>query len=148
MGGDVLSRSRFLDTPASEAPATSRTDTTAGSDSDRKETYAIGPIDAPPRPPEQMEDPDERAVCSPNLWPDAVLPELRPSWEAYCRTMADLAARLMETFARSLGLSESFFSPFIDHHGSAMRMVSTTRTRIVHHLGTRCEPVRTPMTAP
>jgi isopenicillin N synthase-like dioxygenase len=91
---------------------------------DLKETYAVGPVDAPPRPLEQMEDPDERAVYAPNLWPDAALPELRPAWEAYYRTMAGLAARLMAAFARALGLPDSFFTPFIDHHGSAMRMVN------------------------
>jgi isopenicillin N synthase-like dioxygenase len=124
MGGEALSRSRLLDEPARGSPATSRTGATEGSDSDRKETYAVGPVDPPPRPLDAMDDPDERAVYAPNLWPHAALPELRPAWEAYYRGMADLAARLMAAFARGLGLPHSFFTPFIDRHGSAMRMVN------------------------
>ncbi len=91
---------------------------------DLKETFAVGPVDPPPRPVYEMEDPDERAIYSPNLWPDSGLPDLRPAWEAYYRVMADLAARLMEAFARGLGLPAEFFRPFIDRHGSAMRMVN------------------------
>jgi isopenicillin N synthase-like dioxygenase len=91
---------------------------------DLKETYAIGPVDPPPRPVAEMDDPDERAVYAPNLWPDRSLPELRPAWEAYYRAMAELAARLMAAFARGLGLPDGFFAPFIDRHGSAMRMVN------------------------
>jgi isopenicillin N synthase-like dioxygenase len=91
---------------------------------DIKETFAVGPVDPPPRPLDEMADPDERAIYSPNLWPDSGLPELRPAWEAYYRVMADLAARLMEAFARGLGLPAGFFHRFIDRHGSAMRMVN------------------------
>jgi isopenicillin N synthase-like dioxygenase len=91
---------------------------------DLKETYAVGPIDPPPRPLAEMDDPDERAVYAANLWPERSLPELRPAWEAYYRAMADLAARLMSAFARGLGLPDGFFTPFIDCHGSAMRMVN------------------------
>lgn len=68
-----------------------------------------------------MADRDERAVYAPNLWPQA-LPELRPAVEAYYRAMADVAATLMEAFAVALGLSDDTFVPYIDRHGSALRL--------------------------
>ncbi len=69
---------------------------------DLKETFNVGPIDPPPRPLEEMEDDDERAVYAPNRWPDEVCPALRPALEAHYRSMAALAARLMEVFAVAL----------------------------------------------
>jgi isopenicillin N synthase-like dioxygenase len=88
---------------------------------DLKETFNVGPIDPPPRPLADMDDPDERAVYAPNRWPSAV-PELRPAVERYYREMADLAALLMEAFAVGLGLAPSTFEPYIDQHGSALRL--------------------------
>lgn len=89
---------------------------------DLKETMNLGPVDPPPRPIEEMTDPDERAVYAENLWPDEVLPTLRPALEAYYRRMADLAAELMEVFAAALDLTPGWFAPFIDRHGSALRL--------------------------
>ena len=94
----------------------------ASSPPDLKETYTIGPVDPPPRPLEAMSDADERAVYAPNLWP-ATVPSLRPAWEHYYRAMAELAGRLMDAFAAALGLPDGWFAPYIDRHGSAMRMV-------------------------
>lgn len=88
---------------------------------DLKETFNVGPIDPPPRPLVEMDDPDERAVYAPNLWPSRV-PSLRPAVESYYRSMADLAALLMEAFAVSLGLDAATFDPVIDAHGSALRL--------------------------
>ncbi len=88
---------------------------------DLKETYNLGPIDPPPRPLEEMADEYERAVYAPNLWPDG-LPAFRPAIERYYRTMADLAGTVMETFAVALGLSANTFVPFVDRHGSALRL--------------------------
>jgi isopenicillin N synthase-like dioxygenase len=92
-----------------------------GASPDLKTTFNVGPIDPPPRPVAEMDDPDERAVYSPNLWP-AALPSLRPAVESYYRAMADLAATLMEGFALALGLSEDHFAGLIDRHGSALRL--------------------------
>lgn len=88
---------------------------------DLKETFNIGPIDPPPRPLDDMTDPDERAVYAPNLWPAAV-PELRPAAENHYRAMAELAGTLMEAFAVALRLDPRTFAPFIDEHGSALRL--------------------------
>ena len=88
---------------------------------DLKETFNIGPIDPPPRPLDEMTDADERAVYARNLWPAAV-PELRPAAESYYRAMAELAGTLMESFAVALGLDPLTFAPFIDEHGSALRL--------------------------
>jgi isopenicillin N synthase-like dioxygenase len=94
----------------------------ASSPPDLKETYAIGPVDPPPRPLAEMADADERAVYAPNLWPAAV-PSLRPAWERYYRAMAELAGRLMDAFAAALDLPDGWFAPYIGRHGSAMRMI-------------------------
>jgi isopenicillin N synthase-like dioxygenase len=88
---------------------------------DAKETFNIGPIDAPPRPLEEMDDPDERAVYSPNLWP-AALPSLRPAAERYYREMSRLSRHLMEGFALALEFPGDTFEPLIDRHASALRL--------------------------
>lgn len=88
---------------------------------DLKETFNLGPIDAPPRPLEEMEDEYERAVYAPNLWPDARA-SFRPVTEAYYRCMVDLSGLVMEAFAVALGLDRQAFAPFIDEHGSALRL--------------------------
>jgi isopenicillin N synthase-like dioxygenase len=88
---------------------------------DLKETFNVGPIDPPPRPLEEMEDPDERAVYAPNLWP-AAIPGLRPAVESYYRSMAVLSATLMEAFAVALDLPADTFAGYIDRHGSALRL--------------------------
>lgn len=89
---------------------------------DVKESYNIGPIDPPPVPLSSMRDPDQRAVYAPNHWPDDVVPGFRPAMEAYYRSMAELSARLMSVFAMALGLAPGHFEPFIDQHGSALRI--------------------------
>lgn len=88
---------------------------------DLKETYNVGPIGAPPRPTDEMTDRDERDVWSPTVWPPA-MPELRPALEAYSTAMARLAATIMRGFAIGLGLPPEWFDPFIDQHGSALRL--------------------------
>lgn len=88
---------------------------------DLKETFNVGPVDPPPRVVEEMDDPDERAVYSPNLWPPA-LPELRPAIERYYRTLAELSATLMNAFAVGLGRDDGGFDALIDRHGSALRL--------------------------
>lgn len=92
-----------------------------GAPPDAKETYNVGPVDPPPRPLQEMIDRDERAVYAPNLWPPA-LPELRPAIEAYYRSMTELSSTVMELFAVALGLPDDWFVPFIDRHGSALRL--------------------------
>jgi isopenicillin N synthase-like dioxygenase len=92
-----------------------------GAAPDLKETFNVGPIDPPPRPLDRMDDPDERAVYAPNLWPSA-LPTMRPAVEAYYRAMASLSSTIMEAFAVALGLDDRAFERFIDRHGSALRL--------------------------
>lgn len=88
---------------------------------DLKETFNVGPIDPPPRPLDEMDDVDERAVYAPNLWPE-MLPALRPAVENYYRAMAVLSATLMEVFAVALCLPDDAFTRHIDRHGSALRL--------------------------
>jgi len=84
---------------------------------DLKESFASGPLDAPAP---ALEDESSRFVYSPNQWP-ASLPSLRPAWERYYRTMADLAQRLLTLMATGLGLPPTYFDPFVDRHTSAQR---------------------------
>lgn len=87
------------------------------SDPDVKQSYAIGPVDPPPH---RLTDPAEAIAWSANLWP-ASIPELRPAWERYYRTMAALASRLLSMMAVALDLPADHFEPLIDRHTSAMR---------------------------
>jgi len=92
----------------------------AGGAPDLKESFAIGPVD---RSTHTITDPDEEFAWSPNLWPDTV-PELRPSWEQYFRSLSDLAARLLRLMAVGLEMPEHHFDPMIDRHTSAMRALN------------------------
>ena len=88
---------------------------------DLKESFAIGPVDPPGH---TFADADEEFAWSPNIWPDAALPGLRPAWQAYYRAMADLAARLLCTMATGLGLRREWFDSMVDRHTSAMRALN------------------------
>lgn len=87
---------------------------------DLKESYAIGPVDAPTH---VFVDPDEASAWSANLWPDAV-PAMRPAWETAYRAFAELSARLLSLMARALALPADHFEPLIDRHTSAMRALN------------------------
>ncbi len=104
-----------------------------GGAADLKESYVIGPIAGPGRPIDEIDDPDERAVYAPNLWP--AIDGFRPAWEAYYQAMSALAARLMSLCAVALGLGDGFFEPFIDRHGSAMRMLHYPHQAVVPEPG-------------
>jgi isopenicillin N synthase-like dioxygenase len=84
---------------------------------DLKESFASGPLDTPAA---ALEDELSRFVYSPNHWPPS-FPSLRPAWERYYRTMADLAERLLTLMATGLGLPPTYFDPFVDRHTSAQR---------------------------
>jgi isopenicillin N synthase-like dioxygenase len=84
---------------------------------DLKESFASGPLDTPAA---AREDDSSQFVYSPNQWP-ATLPSLRPAWERYHRTMAELAHRLLTLMAAGLGLPSTYFDPFVDRHTSAQR---------------------------
>ena len=88
---------------------------------DLKETFNVGPVGEPPRSMSEMVDPDERDVWAPTPWPTA-MPELRPILTAYYDAMGILASTLMDSFALALGLGNDGFAPFIDEHGSALRL--------------------------
>ncbi len=88
---------------------------------DLKETDTVGPVGDPPRPMSEMVDVDERDVWAPTPWPSA-MPELRPILTAYYEAMAELAATLMDAFALALGLGDRGLAPFIERHGSALRL--------------------------
>ena len=63
------------------------------------------------------------AILAEPRWPERPA-GLRPAWEAYFRTMSDLAARLLSIMAVGLGLSPDHFEPFLPYHSSAMRAIN------------------------
>jgi len=87
---------------------------------DLKETFSMGPIERPARPPV---DPAEAFVYEPTPWPSA-LPELQIALEAYYSAMSDLVARIMMLFADALELPSNFFESRIDRHTSALRLLN------------------------
>jgi isopenicillin N synthase-like dioxygenase len=87
---------------------------------DRKESFAIGPIQPPQH---SILDPDEAFAWSPNLWPDQPA-TMRATWSERYVAMADLSARLLSMMAESLGLADDHFAPLIDRHTSAMRALN------------------------
>ena len=84
---------------------------------DLKESLAIGPAGLVPSTPAD----DALWAFSPTLWPDEVLPGLRPAWSAYFAEMGHLAARLLSLMAEALHLPPGHFAALIDRHASAMR---------------------------
>ncbi len=91
-----------------------------GGHPDLKESFAIGPVDAPTH---TITDPDESFAWSPNQWPSGV-DGFRETWETYFRSLADLSARLLSLMARSLALPSDHFDAMIDRHTSAMRALN------------------------
>jgi isopenicillin N synthase-like dioxygenase len=80
---------------------------------DLKESFSIGPVDAP-------DDSYHRAAApgkffAPNFWPDSPV-NFRPTWEAYYREMERVATVLMRIFAVGLGMDKSFFDDKVDRH--------------------------------
>ncbi|MFK8024143.1 MAG: isopenicillin N synthase family dioxygenase [Ilumatobacter sp.] len=88
---------------------------------DLKETFNVGPLEPPPRALHEMDDPDERDVWSPSVWPSA-MPELRIALTEYYAAMAELSATLMDVFSIALGQGDGGFDGFIGHHSSALRL--------------------------
>ena len=99
--GEVLARSLGNSTPP-----------------DLKESLNMGPLELPAVIP-----PGAEAILAEPRWPEQPAP-LRPAWEAYFRTMADLAGRLLSIMAVGLDLPADYFEPFLDHHSSAMRAIN------------------------
>lgn len=88
---------------------------------DLKETFSMGPIEAPTTRP--AAGTAEAFVFESTLWPPA-LPGLRPAMEAYYTAMAGLVARVMTLFAAALQLPRGFFDARIDRHTSALRLLN------------------------
>ena len=80
---------------------------------DLREQFFIGPL--APQPERLSGLPQAGIFYAENIWPERPV-EFRRVFEAYYRTMEDLAARLMRIFATALGLPEEYFDDKIDHH--------------------------------
>ena len=78
----------------------------------------MGPLDLP-----EVIPPGGGAILAEPRWPQEPA-SLRPAWEAYFRTMADLAGRLLSIMAVGLELPADHFEELLDHHSSAMRAIN------------------------
>lgn len=86
---------------------------------DLKEVFQIGPgyDDS-----SYYRAPDALPHFSPNIWPDRPA-GFRSAVETYYAAMEGLAAKLMEACALALGLPAGWFTPKIDRHISALRIL-------------------------
>ena len=100
---EALAKSRGVDTPP-----------------DLKESFNGGPEAVP----DGIADPEALGFCyAETIWPEE--PEgFKQAWQAYYRSMEDLAARIMRVFAVALELPEDYFEPFIDRPISALRALN------------------------
>ncbi len=86
---------------------------------DLKETYTIGPVDAPAH---AFNDPSEASAWSANLWPE--IDGFRAVGEEYYRALSVVSARILSLMATALSLPATYFDALIDHHASALRMIN------------------------
>jgi isopenicillin N synthase-like dioxygenase len=80
---------------------------------DFKESFSIGPTDAPDDDYHRAAKPGK--FFAPNFWPEAP-PGFRPIWEAYYHQMERVATELMRIFAVGLGMDKHFFDDKVDRH--------------------------------
>jgi len=100
---EALAKSRGVDSPP-----------------DLKESFNGGPQHVPVG----MTDPDALGFCyAATIWPDDPS-GFKDAWQAYYRTMEDLAERIMRVFATALDLPEDFFDPYINQPISALRALN------------------------
>lgn len=87
---------------------------------DLKETFSIGPFDAPPGL--LADDPAAAFSFSPNRWP-AALPGMAAVMHRYYDDLAALVDRILSAMALSLGLPSDHFASLTDQHTSALRLL-------------------------
>jgi isopenicillin N synthase-like dioxygenase len=84
---------------------------------DRKETFSIGPLEAPVGHPQND---DFNFFYGSNIWPKHS-PEFRSVWSEYYGAMEELGAKIMQMLAAALQLDENYFVEYHSHHISALR---------------------------
>lgn len=87
----------------------------ASSPPDLKESFAMGPLDPPPRALASS-----TAFYAPNVWP-AGRAEFRDAVSAFYRAMEGLTLELLRVFAAALSLPMDFFDARFDGHNSTLR---------------------------
>ena len=87
---------------------------------DLQESFAMGPVAVPDEP--YFTCDRARAFFAPNIWPGD-RPALRRSMEGYYRSMEVLSHRVMQIFARALGLDDGYFDARVDRHSSSLRLI-------------------------
>ncbi len=80
---------------------------------DFKESFSIGPTDAPDDDYHRAAKPGK--FFAPNFWPETPA-NFRPVWEAYYHQMERVATELMRIFAVGLGMDKHFFDDKVDRH--------------------------------
>lgn len=92
------------------------------SEPDLFEAFNIGREVVPPG----TADADAKTYFSPNVWPETPA-DMRDVYLAYWDACEQLANTLSEIFARSLGLADGYFRPFLDRTPSVMRSINYQR---------------------
>lgn len=85
---------------------------------DLKESYDIGPLDAPADDYHQAEA--AGAHFAPNVWPTGV-EDFEPAYRAYYQAMEGLTLEMLEIFASALDLPHDYFVDKVDKHISILR---------------------------
>jgi isopenicillin N synthase-like dioxygenase len=80
---------------------------------DFKESFSIGPTDAPDDDYHRAAKPGK--FFAPNFWPQQPA-NFRPVWGAYYHQMERVATELMRIFAVGLGMDKDFFDDKVDRH--------------------------------
>ncbi|MEP7115789.1 MAG: 2-oxoglutarate and iron-dependent oxygenase domain-containing protein [Ilumatobacteraceae bacterium] len=65
---------------------------------------------------------EQRGAFAPNIWPQSP-PDLRQALVTYFQSARQVAMTLTEVFAIALGLSNDWFSPFVDRSTTTMRAI-------------------------
>ncbi|RBP12843.1 isopenicillin N synthase-like dioxygenase [Roseiarcus fermentans] len=92
---------------------------------DLKESFSIGPTDAPPNDP-YYTGPQAGPHFAPNVWPERPA-RLKAVCTEYFAAVDRLATDIMRLFAISLGLDEHYFDKTIDKNISMLRLMQYPR---------------------
>ena len=85
-----------------------------------QEAYGIGKLEVPDDP--YFHTDFAKSIFTKNIWPDEPA-DFKPALSAYYEQMDRLFKKMMRVFAVALELPESYFDPFLDKHGSTLRLI-------------------------
>jgi isopenicillin N synthase-like dioxygenase len=86
---------------------------------DLKEFWQIGHEASPDVPADILRD----EPFPPNAWPDAELPQFRPTFQSLFHALNDTGVTLLQALATPLGLDEHHFDPMVRYGTSILRVL-------------------------